>query len=83
MVSSCCSPRYKSLYCLHHERKLHHLREVDWTTNHISEHVTNNFVSASALIRSLGRLFAAIADRSIPPKAATQLVNLHSYARPY
>ncbi|MGB2632660.1 MAG: hypothetical protein WAM58_01875 [Candidatus Acidiferrum sp.] len=69
-------PRYKSLYCLHHERKLHHLREADWTTSHISEHVTHNFVSASALNRSLGRLFAAIADGSIPPKAATQLVNL-------
>ena len=69
-------PRYRSLYCLHHERKLNHLREADWTTRHISEHVTHNFVSASALNRSLGRLFAAIADGSIPPRAAAQLVNL-------
>jgi len=66
----------KSKYCLHHERKLRHLRQADATASDVAAPLSHDFVSGTSLNYSLTRLFSAIADGRVPPKTAIPLINL-------
>ena len=68
----------KSKLCLHHERKLAHLREADDTASHICEPLAGSFVPATALTQSLTRVFRAAAEGRISPKSATALARVAS-----
>lgn len=66
----------KSTYCLHHARKLRHLREADATAGEVAAPLSHDFVSGTSLNYSLTRLFSAIADGRVPPNTAIPLINL-------
>ena len=68
----------KSQYCVHHERKLHHLRELDQTASAIAEPLENDFVPATALTHSLTRVFRAVAEGRFDPKTASALSRVAS-----
>ena len=68
----------KSQFCVHHERKLRHLREVDYTAAEIAEPLAHDFVPATALTHSLTRVFRAVAEGRIDAQSAVALARVAS-----
>jgi len=65
-----------SNYCIHHARKLRHLNDVEDTASDLVEPIRGSFVSATALTRSLTRLFADVAEGRINAKDAVALARV-------
>jgi len=66
----------KSKYCLHHDRKLRHLKEADDAAADLFDPISGGFVTATALSQSVSRLFAAVAEGRLDPKQANALARV-------
>jgi hypothetical protein len=66
----------KSKYCVHHERRLRHLKEADDAAADLFDPISGGFVTATALSQSVARLFAAVAEGRLDPKSANALARV-------
>lgn len=66
----------KSQFCFHHERKLRHLKEAEGAAADLFDPISGGFVTATALSRSVSRLFAAVAEGRLEPKQANALARV-------
>jgi hypothetical protein len=63
----------KSKYCVHHQRKLRHIDEVEDATLDLFQPISSGFVPATGLAKSLSRLFACVAEGRINAKDAVAM----------